>query len=83
MTPYQRGYRDAALLLAKQLEAEIREGETLLQRCREEATNAHPENVASLYALTGQIHHRHRAVQWCHRLALAAAEALPDDPEAP
>ncbi len=83
MTPYQRGYRAAALSLAKQLEAEIREGETLLQRCREDAANVHPENAASLATLTGQIHHRHRAVQWSHRLALAAAEALPDDPEAP
>ncbi len=83
MTPYQRGYRDAALSLAKQFDAVIREEETLLQRCQEEAATAHPENAASLATMTRNALHRQRAVQWCHRLALSVAEALPDDPETP
>ena len=84
MTAYQRGNRDGLLLLAKRLEAVIREEEAMLRHHQKEAERVIDPVVASaLQRLIGHAWHRLQTAQQCHRLALAAAEALPDDPEKP
>lgn len=84
MTPYQRGNRDGLLSLAKRLEAIVQEEERLLQHYEKEADKyAHPVAASAVRRLFAYTWHRLQTAQQCHRLALAAAEALPDDPEAP
>ncbi len=85
MTAYQRGNRDGLLSLAKQLEAVIREEESDLIRLQEARglLTKKPTLLVDCMVLERLARHRLWAAQRCHRLALAAAEALPDDPEAP
>lgn len=62
----------------------IREEKATLRRHQEEAEEVIDPIVASaLQRLIGHTWHRLQTAQQCRRLALAAAEALPDDPEAP
>ncbi len=81
MTPYQRGYRDALLSLAKQFEVLIQEEEATIADIRSRKADMMFYKRAAHTLVEYQAKHRLQTAQKCHCLALAAA--LPDDPEAP